>query len=271
MYRIYEATAVSRTSWRVGGRIDRLTVAERPEEARPGVPVLGRGTNVLISDGGLTEAIMPAIRGIALTPDGVYAGAGEPIAQVARFAAAHGLTGLEWAAGIPGSVGGAVYGNAGAFGTAVSDKLVYCERNDGTVNKLDAADCGFSVRASRIDGVVTGACFDCRPGAPEAIEAAMARYAKYRRETQPRGATAGSTFKAADKPAGWYLERAGLKGERIGGASVSELHANFILTEDGATATDVYRLIRRMQTRVYETFGVMLEEEIVYLGEFSCF
>lgn len=267
MYRIFGADLKKLTSLGVGGTIGTLTVAERPEEVEPSV-VLGRGTNVLAPDGGLRAALLPRITGLKLTPDGLYAGAGEAIAAAAVFAAEAGLTGLEWAAGIPGSVGGAVFGNAGAFGTSVSDALVFCEVSDGgTVRRLNRESCGFTVRASAVRGVVTGACFKVRPGDKSGIYAAMRKYAAFRRATQPRGRTAGSTFKAADRPAGWSLDRAGLKGERVGGAFVSGLHANFIINDGTASAADVVALIRVMKERVYAEFGVALEEEIVYLGE----
>ena len=107
----------------------------------------------------------------------------------------------------------------------------------------------------------------CSAAALHPLSRAVASRKAFRRATQPRGRTAGSTFKAADRPAGWYLDRAGLKGERVGGAFVSGLHANFIINDGTASAADVVALIRVMKERVYAEFGVALEEEIVYLGE----
>lgn len=268
MYRIYGADLKKLTSLGIGGRIETLMVAERPEEAEPADTVVGRGTNVLASDAGLKTALMPAVRGIKLTGDGLYAGSGEPIASVAAFAAGLGLTGLEWASGIPGSVGGAVKGNAGAFGVSTGESIVYCQVNDGRLKRLEPSQCGFGERSSAIAGVVTGACFRVKTGDREGIYATVGKYSAFRRATQPRGMTAGSTFKAADRPAGWYLDRAGLKGAKVGGASVSELHANFIINDGTASSDDAVSLIRLMKARVYDAFGVELEEEIVYIGEF---
>lgn len=258
------------TTMGVGGRARRVVyatcAAEFAEAVAGGGHVLGRGSNIVASDRGFdgTLVLAPKVR-LQLSADGVYADAGVSLSSLAAFCKRNGLTGLEWAAGIPGSVGGAAVMNAGAFGGQFSDTAVYVDTVDG---RLDVGRCGFGYRASNIAGAVTGACFKVAGDEPERIAARIRKLAAVRRATQPQGKSAGSVFKAADKPAAVYIDGAGLKGLRIGGATVSVKHANFIINEGNATAADIVALVKRIREVVFERYAVILEEEIRYLGEF---
>lgn len=265
------------TTMGVGGRARKLVFAETDAQLRDAVPigeygtatgtvVIGRGSNLLVSDNGFDGTVV-AVRTdrIRMTPEGVYASAGVTLGRLAKFCLEHELTGLEWAAGIPGSVGGAAMMNAGAFGSDFGACALYV---DTVFARNNACDCGFSYRHSGLHEPVVGACFAVRGDSRERIAARMRDFATLRRQKQPRGASAGSVFKAADKPAAVYLDGAGLKGRRIGGAEVSRKHANFIINSGGATAADVKALIECCKATVYERYGVILVEEVRYLGEF---
>lgn len=266
------------TTFHIGGRAAGLVEAYSAEElvsalARPRPLILGRGSNVLVSDSGYDgTVVVNRIGGIERTEEGVVAGAGVSLPALARKYAAEGLTGLEWAAGIPSSVGGAVFMNAGAFEGSVSGALVWCEalRGDKLV-RLTREECDFSYRDSvfqRSDDIIVSACFKAAEGERDDIESKMAGYASFRRSTQPVGFSAGSIFRGAEKPAGWYIEQCGLKGMSVGGAEVSKKHANFIVNTGFATASDVAVLIRIIKAAVYDGFGVRLSEEIRYVGDF---
>lgn len=237
-----------------------------------GYLVLGRGTNVLCADGGLRERVV-LNRLSTITFDGtrVYADGGVGLITLCSTCAERSLGGLEWACGIPGSVGGAIRMNAGAFGGSISGTVDYVDVfRSGEIVRLGARDCGFGYRTSGFTDrdFIAGAGFVLSRRDRSAMLAEMRGYCARRAETQPKGRSAGSIYKRADKPAGWYIERAGLKGLRRGGAVVSEKHANFILNDGTATAADVISLMTEIERRVYETFGVVLEREIKLVGEF---
>ncbi len=277
------------TAMRVGGPADLLVVCRTTEEVveavgrarTAGVPwrVLGGGCNVLVSDAGVRGLVVihRADRTRIEADGAVWAEAGAPMAALARETAARGLAGLEWAAGLPGTVGGAVVGNAGAFGGDIASVLrsVTLLEPDGEVTERPAGWMEFSYRESRIKRtphperpVVLAATFALAPGDPAALAARIEEILAWRRTRHPSGATMGSTFKnPPGNHAGRLIEAAGLKGYRIGGAMVSELHANFLINTGSATAADVRALIRHIQAEVEQQFGVRLEPEVEFVGE----
>mgnify|MGYP000035336615 CR=1 FL=1 len=276
------------TAMRVGGPADLLVVCRTTEEVveavgrarAAGVPwlVLGGGCNVLVSDAGARGlVVVHRADRTRIGADGtVWAEAGAPMAALARETAARGLAGLEWAAGLPGTVGGAVVGNAGAFGGDVASVLrsVTLLAPDGEVTERPAEWMEFSYRESRIKRtprparpVILAATFALAPGDPAALVAHIDEILAWRRTRHPSGATMGSTFKnPPGNHAGHLIEQAGLKGYRIGGAMVSELHANFLINTGSATAADVRALIQHIQAEVEQRFGVRLEPEVEFIG-----
>ena len=238
--------------------------------------IIGAGTNVLVPDEGLGTLVIctrGCLGGIEREGENcLAAGAGVTLAQLANFACEAGLSGLEFAQGIPGTVGGAAVMNAGAYGGEMSQVQVYTRVVDykGQAWYYEGEEQGFGYRKSafsRGDVIVTQAKFLLTPDDPAAIRARMEELAEKRRVSQPLELpSAGSTFK---RPEGAYaaalIDEAGLKGERVGGAAVSEKHAGFIVNEGGATAEDVKALIERVQERVFEASGIRLEPEVKIL------
>lgn len=242
-------------------------------EADAPVELMGKGTNLLVADEGLDAVVVrlgEAISGAELLPgDRVRAGAGISLAKLAVFAAEAGLSGLEFAHGIPGSLGGAVFMNAGAYGGEMKDVLESAEiaLPDGTLREVPAEELELSYRHSALEGsgaLVTAATVKLTPSEPEAIRARMRELMEKRRASQPLDMpSAGSTFK---RPVGGYaaalIDQAGLKGFAIGGAQVSEKHAGFVINRGGATFDDVLRLMEHIQKTVLEKSGVRLEPEV---------
>jgi len=280
------------TAARIGGPADALLVVESLDELRKAVlalwelkapfVILGGGSNVLVSDDGYRGVVwLNRARTIRFTEQHdsptVWAASGANFGNVARRAVTRGYGGLEWAAGIPGSVGGAVVGNAGAHGGDVAGSLVMAEilHQDGSQRKYAAAEMGFAYRSSglkrgELTGVVLAACFALQPGEPEVLQRKLDELVTYRRRTQPPGASMGSMFKNPPGDfAGRLIEAAGLKGLRIGGAEISPVHANFFVNRGEACAQDVYELICRARQAVAKQFGVELELEIELLGKFE--
>jgi UDP-N-acetylmuramate dehydrogenase len=279
------------TTYRVGGRaalfleaksVDDLSLAGRAVAASA-VPVLvlGRGSNLLVADHGFAGLV------VALDPDGfgdvdirpgsmVRAGGAVQLPVLARQTAAASLTGLEWAVGVPGSVGGAVRMNAGGHGADTSRSLVRCRWVDlrrGSVDDVAAADLRFGYRRSTVESyhVVVAADFRLAPGDREASESTIRDIVRWRREHQPGGQNAGSVFTnpPGDPPhdsAGWLVEAAGLKGWRRGSAMVSEKHANFIQADPGGSADDVRALILEVRQLVADRLGVLLQPELKMVG-----
>lgn len=238
--------------------------------------ILGRGSNLLVSDSGISR---PVIRldgdFTAITREGntLRCGAGASLIAVCRAAAENSLSGIEWGYGIPGSLGGGVYMNAGAYGGELRDVLTEVTFLDeaGEYRTLPAAELSLSYRHSifeeRPGTVIVGAVLTLIPGDPAAIRAAMEDYMSRRREKQPlEYGSAGSTFK---RPVGNYasalVDQCGLKGLSVGGAEVSRKHAGFIINRGGATAADVRELIAEVQRIVREKTGYTLECEIKYI------
>lgn len=238
--------------------------------------ILGRGSNLLVSDSGISRPVIQLDGDFtAITREGntLRCGAGASLIAVCRAAAENSLSGIEWGYGIPGSLGGGVYMNAGAYGGEMKDILTEVTFLDeaGEYRTLPAAELSLSYRHSifedRPGTVIVGAVLALTPGDPAAIRAAMEDYMSRRREKQPlEYGSAGSTFK---RPVGNYasalVDQCGLKGLSVGGAEVSRKHAGFIINRGGATAADVRELIAEVQRIVREKTGYTLECEIKYI------
>ncbi len=238
--------------------------------------ILGRGSNLLVSDSGIARPVIQLDGDFtAITREGntLRCGAGASLIAVCRAAAENSLSGIEWGYGIPGSLGGGVYMNAGAYGGELRDVLTEVTFLDeaGEYRTLPAAELSLSYRHSifedRPGTVIVGAVLTLTPGDPAAIRAAMEDYMSRRREKQPlEYGSAGSTFK---RPVGNYasalVDQCGLKGLSVGGAEVSRKHAGFIINRGGATAADVRELIAEVQRIVREKTGYTLECEIKYI------
>ena len=268
------------TSFRIGGPA--ALFAEPASEAellallrrlnRLGVRplIVGRGTNLLVSDAGVQGVVVhvgEALGGMEVTGTLIRAGAGAQLSAVARSAREHSLSGFEFAHGIPGSLGGAVVMNAGAYGGELRD-VVECVRYlDENGALCETVDPGFSYRHSMFSDrncTVLSALLRLTPGDALAIAGRMAELSEQRREKQPlEWPSAGSTFK---RPAGGFaaamIDGAGCKGLTVGGAQVSEKHAGFIINRGGATCDDVLRLMELVKARVREKYGVELEPEV---------
>lgn len=276
------------TTMRVGGPAEilfspagegELLFAVR-EAKRAGAPfrIIGNGSNLLVLDGGLpglTIRLGEAFSKISVDGNQIRAQAGALLSRVAAAARDASLTGLEFASGIPGSAGGGMAMNAGAYGGQLSDVFEGCRALDpetGIISALGPAEMALGYRESAALSrglIVTEAAFRLTAGDRSAIQAKMDDLSARRREKQPLNLpSAGSTFKRPEGHfAGALIEQAGLKGLRVGGACVSEKHAGFVVNDRGATAKDVLDLIRLVQARVLEHSGVRLETEVRILGE----
>lgn len=283
--RYREAAPLAAVTWfRVGGPAE---VLFRPADAddlaaflaaRPAdvpVTVLGVGSNVLIRDGGIPGVVIRLGRGfagIAAAGDVVTAGAAALDVNVARVAAEAGLAGLEFLSGIPGTLGGALRMNAGAYGGEIAGVLVDADAVDGAGvrHTVTPADLGFAYRhsAAPADWTFTAARLRGTPGDPAAITARMAEIRAAREATQPvRTRTGGSTFTNPPGARAWELiDRAGCRGLRMGGAQVSEQHCNFLVNTGGATAADLEALGEEVRRRVRAATGILLRWEIRRLG-----
>lgn len=275
------------TTWRIGGPVDLLVQPESVEELQKalqqarasGQPyyVIGGGSNLLVADEGLPGTVIQlggCLCGLQINGTRVIAEAGVPLPLLARKAAEQNLSGLEFAAGIPGTVGGAVVMNAGAYSSQISNvirQVVCCDKN-GEMVTLDVSDCQFSYRNSRFkrnsDYTVVSVTMELTLGEQQEILDRMQHNTSLRKEKQPvEYPSAGSIFKnPPGDAAGRLVELVGAKGWRQGGAMVSEKHSNFIVNVDSATCTDVLQLIARVKQGVQEKTGIILEEEILFLG-----
>ena len=241
--------------------------------------LLGAGSNVLVSDDGYSGlVILNHAKGIKINQKPAHptiiAESGANLGLVARKAALTGLSGLEWAATVPGTIGGAVFGNAGAHGGDISSNLLLAEilqqKNGTTVWNKD--DFQYSYRSSclkskQVSGIILSATFECQYDDPQRIKERMNQFSDHRRQTQPPGASMGSMFKNPPGDyAGRLIEAAGLKGYQIGGVKVSEIHANFFVNDDKATAANIFELIQHVQNEVKSKFNTDLELEIEMIG-----
>jgi UDP-N-acetylmuramate dehydrogenase len=239
------------------------------------VQVIGAASNLIIRDGGLPGVTIRLARGfsqIVAEPDGIIAGAAALDLTVAETAAAAGLTGLEFLSGIPGTIGGAVTMNAGAYGGEMAHVLAWaeCVTRDGEARRLSAADLAFGYRHARVPpgSVITRVRLDARRGATPVIAAKMAEIRAAREESQPiRARTGGSTFRNPYGMKAWELiDAAGCRGLTLGGAAVSEKHTNFLINTGTATAADIEALGEEVRRRVKAATGVSLQWEIRRIG-----
>lgn len=235
--------------------------------------IVGNASNILFSDGGFDGLVIftTAMRRVVWNGSSVTAECGTSLTGLAAAATKKGLSGLEFAFGIPGTVGGAVYMNAGAYGSQISAVLTASEYLQGdTVYRREAAEHAFGYRTSiyrSTDDIILSAEFTLTPGNHEEIAAKAAKNMESRRSKQPlEFPNAGSVFKRPEGAfPGALIEEAGLKGLRIGGAEISEKHANFIVNRGNATASDILRLAETVQKEVYKRSGILLETEIIYI------
>jgi UDP-N-acetylmuramate dehydrogenase len=273
------------TTARIGGPADAFiatqTVRELSAAARIAwahdVPlfILGGGSNILISDQGVRGLVVDnRAAHIDISGTKITADSGASSIHIARQAAKAGLTGFEWAIGVPGTFGGAIYGNAGAHGGDIETTLIVAEVITPTGSTVYRnADLEFAYRSSILKrehrpDVILGGVLQLAHGDLVEIAHRMGEYNEYRKRTQPPGATIGSTFKNPPGDfAGRLIEAAGLKGYRIGGAEISSVHANFFLNVGDATAADVRGLIEHARVEVLRQFGVELVPEIEMVGE----
>jgi len=268
------------TSARIGGPADAFLAAHTPADLSTAARiawmydcplfVLGGGSNVLISDAGVRGLVIHnRASKVTIRGSQVVAEAGANTIQLARRLAKRGLSGFEWAIGVPGTLGGALYGNAGAHDGDMSRCTVRVDAAtpEGEIS-YTSAEMGFEYRSSilkreRRRCVILRAVLQFTPGDPAQIAARMEAFNAHRRRTQPPGATVGSMFKNPPGDyAGRLIDAAGLKGTQVGGAVISTVHANFFLNLGGATAADVMALINLARERVRAQFGVELELEI---------
>ncbi len=276
------------TSMGVGGKADALVFPESSEELAKlisflrsaGVPFLpvGNCTNLIVRDGGFRGVLVSLrnLRGKALRWGGDEAvlkvGAGIPLSEVVGLAVDEALTGMEFCAGIPGSVGGGLKMNAGAFGREMKDVVVAIALVNGSgIKSIAREELTFTYRNLDLprDAVVTGAEFSLHRASRELVRARVAEILAIRKSRHPlQYRSAGSVFKnPASAPAGKLIDEAGLKGTRIGGAMVSDEHGNFIVNTGAATAEDVVALVELIESRVFEKTGVRLEREVKIIGE----
>ncbi len=277
------------TSFQVGGPADLLIAAERVAEivewvrlARAeGLPctVLGSGTNILVADAGIRGlVILNECRDFAIEPDGrVSTESGVLLRELARHTVAEGWQGLEWAVGIPGTIGGAIVGNAGAYGGYMADVVQEATLLawDSNIERVSPETLGFGYRTSALKRanpngkrpIVLEAVLQLHPGDVAELTARAEQVTQQRQARTPQGACAGSMFKrTAQYPAGFLIEQAGLKGLRVGGAQVSPIHANFVMNCGGATAQEIAQMVRIVQETVWRELGQRLEPEIEFIG-----
>ncbi len=285
-----QVSLATHTSLRVGGTAEWYVAPQNSEHLQRSlqwaqqehlpVTFLGGGSNLLISDRGLPGLVISARYFRNLTIDEeratITAAAGMPLATVAWKAAKRGWSGLEWAVGIPGTVGGSVVMNAGAHGACMGDALleVAILTIEGQIERLTPTDLEFRYRTSNLQNRprwVMEATFQLQPGyLQEDITAQTRANLNQRRSRQPYDKpSCGSVFRnPQNRAAGWLIEQAGLKGYQVGGAQVAHRHANFILNCGQATAQDIYNVIQHIQEKVEQQWSILLQPEVKLLGEF---
>jgi len=283
--RYSEGSILANVTWfRVGGPADVLfkpadlsdlqDFLSGTDSNLPITPI-GVGSNLLVRDGGVEGVVLRLGRefaGIEVDGTEIEAGAAALDANVARTAAKHGLTGLEFYSGIPGTIGGALRMNAGAYGTETKDRLIWAEALDrsGMLHRLSNAEMGFEYRHASVpaDWIFVRARFACEPGDEASIRARMDEIQESRSSSQPiRSRTGGSTFRNPPDAKAWQtIDAAGMRGHRVGGAMVSEQHCNFLINTGDATAADLEQLGETVRQRVQETQGIELTWEIKRIG-----
>jgi len=288
-----DAALAKLTTMRVGGTADLLAVAHNGFELRGlirfarsrGIPllVLGRGSNVVASDRGVRGLVIQVRAEESRIEGNRYvAAAGVPMARAATETQKAGLSGLEFGLAIPGSVGGAIWANAGAHGADIAGILESADvlLTDGTERKVPAAELGLAYRESRFKHqpgpadreIILGGTFVLEPASPAVIRERLDEIRHWRQAHQPLGLpSAGSVFRnpSVDLSAGQLIDAAGLKGLRVGGATVSEKHANFIVADRTASAADVRRLGDRVRATIRERDGIDLQYEVEFVGDWT--
>ena len=274
------------TAWKIGGPADALlepetvddliSATEKAREHDIPVTILGGGTNVLVRDGGirgLTIRLAKSLRNVEIEGPDVTADAGVLYPVLANTTAGRGLAGLEFATGIPGTVGGAVYMNAGAYGSETTEVLDWADvLKDHKVTRMKNRDLDLSYRHSILhehpDWIVLRASYTLIPGDPTELKARIKEFRAQRMNGSPNRPSCGSTFKRpqGDFP-GRVIEAAGLKGTRVGQIEVSPVHANYLVNLGGGTAVDALALIELVKKTVRERLGVELESEVRMIGE----
>jgi UDP-N-acetylmuramate dehydrogenase len=249
--------------------------------------VLGGGSNILFPDNGFEGVVIKiSTNKIEIKEDNIIAAAGTPLGAIVNAASKNELTGMEWAVGIPGTVGGAIRGNAGAMGKETSDCLKsVIVWQDGEIKEMINAECGFHYRGSNFKDngtVVLSATFALKPGNKTEIMQAVQMYIKQRTGRYPKFPSAGSFFQNINikdwpgdvnelpelfrergkVPVGWIIEQCGLKGYTVGGAKISDEHGNFLINFKDATQADVLKVVEEAQAQVYNKFRVNLEPEV---------
>ena len=279
------------TSARIGGPADVLISAESADELTRTVKllrkqeieyiILGGGSNVLVSDRGVRGVVVlnraKAVRfHISDDQPSVTVESGVIFSNLANRCAAKGLAGLEWAATVPGTIGGAVYGNAGAFGGDMAGNLVWAEvLTEKGSEKFTIEQLGYGYRTSllkrgELDGIVISAELRLENSSKEAVSTTIEQFGAHRKATQPPGASMGSMFKNPNGDyAGKLIEASGLKGTRIGNAEISPIHGNFFINHGATRAEDIRALINLVRKTVKEKQGVDLELEIEFVGEWD--
>ena len=278
------------TSARIGGPADALIVVKSADELAEAVTrlwemnspftILGGGSNVLVSDKGVRGVVIlnraKEIRFETGNQPKVRAEAGAAFSNIANRAAELGLAGLEWAATVPGTVGGAVYGNAGAFGGDMAGSLIEAElltqngREHWPVEKMEYGYRTSALKRSTLKFVILAAELHLSHSTKEAVRFKMAEFISRRKSSQPPGASMGSMFKNPPGDfAGRLIEAAGLKGMRIGNAEISKVHGNFFVNHGDTKAGDIRKLIELVQQTVMEKSGVKLELEVEMIGEWD--
>jgi UDP-N-acetylmuramate dehydrogenase len=290
--RLREGEMLNRhTTARIGGPADYFVTVESANELADAVLeakrnnlkffVLGVGSNILVSDKGVRGLVIQnRARAVTFTERGhtilVRAESGMSLPTLARQCIFRGASGLEWAVTVPGTVGGAVFGNAGAHGSEVATnlRLATILQGNGEIRDWSRDDLKLSYRKSALKnghkGVVLAAEFELKRGDSEEMQAKVETFVSHRKRTQPPGASIGSMFKNPPGDyAGRLIEAVGLKRARVGGAEISPVHANFFVNRGSAKARDVYTLIALAQSKVREMFGVELELEIELVGDWG--
>jgi UDP-N-acetylmuramate dehydrogenase len=275
------------TSARIGGPADVLVTVQSADELADAMQliwehelpyyILGGGSNVLVSDSGFRGVVVldraKEVRFEAGDQPQVWCEAGVIIANLAKRCASKGLAGLEWSATVPGTVGGAVYGNAGAFGGDMTDNLIWAEMlTKNGREKFTLEQMGYGYRTSvlkrgEMNGIVLSALLKLKNSSKEEVSAKIEQFSERRKATQPPGASMGSMFKNPEGDfAGRLIESAGLKGTRIGNAEISTVHGNFFINHGETKAEDIRALIHLVQRTVKEKFNIHLELEVELVG-----
>jgi UDP-N-acetylmuramate dehydrogenase len=278
------------TSARIGGLADVLVMVKSANELmdvmkviwEQGAPytILGGGSNVLISDKGVRGVVVlnraKEVRFESGDQPAVWCESGVVFSNLANRCASKGLSGLEWAATVPGTIGGAVYGNAGAFGGDMSGNLIWVDvltrngREKFSVEKMDYGYRTSILKRSDETVIILSALLRLKNATKEEVSAKINEFSERRKATQPPGASMGSMFKnPAGDHAGRLIDAAGLKGARIGNAEISKLHGNFFINHGETRAKDIYALISLVQKTVSEKFGIKLELEVELVGEWN--